>query len=92
MRRWIRVFRREDEAQDLIEYTLLLGFVVLAVIGFFMGAGGSAQGIWTVAGSRMDQAATVAAAGTTTPSPDHGDHHGDGGDSGRDGDSSGDGH
>jgi len=70
--------RREELAQDLIEYTLLLGFVALAVIGVFIGSGQSVQGIWNTSGSVIAKANTVSAT-------HH--HSGDGG-----GDGGGDGH
>ena len=78
----IRALWRENSAQDLIEYTLLLGFVALAVIGVFIGSGKSLAGIWTSASS------TVAAANHTT-SAHH--HSGDGGDGGGGDGGSGDG-
>lgn len=39
-------FLRDEQGQDLIEYVLLLGFVVLASVAFFMGAGISIAGVW----------------------------------------------
>lgn len=40
-------FVREEQAQDLIEYTLLLAFVCLASAALFIGAGGTLAGIWS---------------------------------------------
>jgi Flp pilus assembly pilin Flp len=37
----LRNFWNEDQGQDLIEYTLLLGFVALASAALFIGAGGA---------------------------------------------------
>ena len=37
---------QEEQGQDLIEYTLLLAFVVLASAALFISAGGSIKGIW----------------------------------------------
>jgi Flp pilus assembly pilin Flp len=53
-------FLREEEGQDLIEYTLLLGFVALASAALFIGAGKSASTIWTIANSEMSNAAIAA--------------------------------
>jgi Flp pilus assembly pilin Flp len=53
-------FLRDEQGQDLIEYTLLLAFVALASAALFIGAGGSVSGIWNVANSRLG-AANVAA-------------------------------
>ena len=40
-------FWKDDQGQDLIEYTLLMAFVALASAALFLGAGGSIKGIWT---------------------------------------------
>ena len=72
---------REERGQDLIEYTLLIGFLALAVIGTFAGFGGSVSGIWSNAGSTISAAGTAAAAPAATP-PDGGSHGGDGGHNG----------
>lgn len=37
---------RDERGQDLIEYTLLLGFVALGSAALFVGAGGSIGGVW----------------------------------------------
>jgi Flp pilus assembly pilin Flp len=42
----IKHFVRDEEAQDLIEYTLILAFVALTSAGLFMNAGGSIANIW----------------------------------------------
>jgi pilus assembly protein Flp/PilA len=55
-------FLREEEGQDLIEYTLLLGFVALASAALFIGAGNAAKTIWGVANSEMASAASAATA------------------------------
>jgi len=96
MLNWIRALRREDRAQDLVEYTLLIGFVALAVVGVFSGAGGSIGGIWGSANTTL-----AAANSTATPqSPGNGDQGGGSGgggdhgdkDHGGHGDRDGDGH
>ena len=53
-------FLREDDGQDLIEYTLLLAFVVMGSAALMTGAGSSVKGVWTVANNRL-AAANVAA-------------------------------
>jgi Flp pilus assembly pilin Flp len=55
-------FLREEEGQDLIEYTLLLGFVALASAALFIGAGNSASTIWLLANSEMASAASATTA------------------------------
>ena len=53
-------FLRDDQGQDLIEYTLLLAFVALASAALFISAGGSVNTIWSVANSRLSVAAASA--------------------------------
>ena len=54
-------FVRDEQGQDLVEYTLLLAFVCLASATMFISAGGSIAGIWNVANSRLTEANTAAA-------------------------------
>ena len=56
----INNFFRDEQGQDLIEYTLLLAFVALASAALFVSAGGSINTIWSVANSRMSDAAASA--------------------------------
>ena len=53
-------FLKDEQGQDLIEYTLLMAFVALASAALFIGAGGSISGIWTVSNSRLEAANTAA--------------------------------
>lgn len=53
-------FLKEEQGQDLIEYTLLLAFVCLASAALFIGAGGSVSGIWTSTNSDLAAANTSA--------------------------------
>lgn len=46
-------FLRDEQGQDLIEYTLLMAFVALASAALFIGAGGSIKGIWSVTNSQL---------------------------------------
>ena len=54
-------FVREEEGQDLIEYTLLLAFVCLASAALFINAGQSISGIWAIACTTLGNASAVAA-------------------------------
>ena len=47
---------KDEQGQDLIEYTLLMAFVALASAALFIGAGGSIKGIWTSTNSQLDAA------------------------------------
>ena len=53
-------FVKDEQGQDLIEYTLLLAFVCLASAALFIGAGGSVSGIWNAANSDLTTANTSA--------------------------------
>ena len=53
-------FVREEEGQDLVEYTLLLAFVCLASAALFIGAGKSMASIWTDTNIILTNAGTVA--------------------------------
>ena len=46
MKQFIGKLLQDEQGQDLIEYTLLLAFVVLASAALFISAGGSISGIW----------------------------------------------
>jgi len=51
-------FVRDEQGQDLIEYTLLLAFVCLASAALFIGAGGGINAIWKNANAKINAAAT----------------------------------
>jgi Flp pilus assembly pilin Flp len=50
---------KDEQGQDLIEYTLLLGFVALASATLFVKSGGSVKGIWTTTSSQLSYANTL---------------------------------
>ncbi len=52
---------RDEEGQDLVEYTLLLAFVCLASAALFINAGASLATIWTDTNIIANQAAVCAA-------------------------------
>ena len=58
----IRRFLLGEQGQDLIEYTLLLAFVVLASAALFISAGGSISAIWSQSNTVLSQANSAAAA------------------------------
>ena len=49
-------FWRNETGQDLIEYTLLLAFVVLVGAATFIGMGTTSSGIWSAVNSRLANA------------------------------------
>jgi len=60
MKTFISNFLRDEQGQDLIEYTLLLAFVALASAALFIGAGNSVKGIWSITNSQLVAANTCA--------------------------------
>ena len=48
---------RDEQGQDLIEYTLMLAFVALASAALFSSAGGSINSIWSKTNSQLSSAA-----------------------------------
>ena len=57
---FLRNFWKDEQGQDLIEYTLLMAFVALASAALFLGAGGSIKGIWVTTNNQLSQANTMA--------------------------------
>jgi Flp pilus assembly pilin Flp len=53
-------FLKDEQGQDLIEYTLLMAFVALASAAIFVNAGASIKGIWGTASSQLSNANTLA--------------------------------
>jgi len=56
----LRQLWKDEQGQDLIEYTLLMAFLALASAALFIGSGGSIQGIWTTANSQLAAANSAA--------------------------------
>ena len=46
-------FLREEEGQDLIEYSLLLAFVCLSGAAMFIGMGQTTSQLWGIVNSRL---------------------------------------
>ena len=53
-------FLKDEQGQDLIEYTLLMAFVALASAAIFVNAGSSISGIWTKASNQLVNANAAA--------------------------------
>jgi Flp pilus assembly pilin Flp len=49
-------FLKDEQGQDLIEYTLLMAFVALASAAIFTSAGQSISGIWGGASTQLSAA------------------------------------
>lgn len=57
----LKSFLREEDGQDLVEYTLILAFVALASAALLTTAGTSVRGIWNQTSTRLGAASTAAA-------------------------------
>ena len=60
MKQFIFRFVRDEQGQDLIEYTLLLAFVCLASAALFIGAGNTLAGIWSTTNTILVNANSLA--------------------------------
>jgi Flp pilus assembly pilin Flp len=58
MKNFFNNFVKNEQGQDLIEYTLLLAFVALASAALFTSAGTSVSKIWSTANSSLSTAAS----------------------------------
>lgn len=56
----MKQFFRDEQGQDLVEYTLLLAFVCLASAALFIGAGNTIAGIWSTANGTLTNANAAA--------------------------------
>jgi len=63
MSEWLSRFWTEEEGQDLIEYTLLITFIVIACM-WFVGMGHDpVNGVWTTANKNITSAQGAADGG-----------------------------
>lgn len=56
MKNMLMNFVKDEQGQDLIEYTLLMAFIALASAAIFTNAGNSIKGIWSGASSQLSAA------------------------------------
>ena len=53
-------FLKDEQGQDLIEYTLLMAFIALASAAIFVSSGQSISAIWGSTSTQLSNAATAA--------------------------------
>ena len=58
MKNTILRFLKDEQGQDLIEYTLLMAFIALASAAIFINAGKSISTIWGSANTQLNTAAS----------------------------------
>ena len=56
----LKNFLREEDGQDLVEYSLLLGFVFLASAALFISLGQGIGSVFSVANTKIQSAASAA--------------------------------
>jgi len=52
----INNFWKDEGGQDLIEYSILISFVTIAVVGLFMGPSHDVKNAWTVSNNQLTKA------------------------------------
>jgi Flp pilus assembly pilin Flp len=50
---------KEEEGQDLVEYSLLLAFIALAAVALLSGVKGTIRGLWTSINSTLTSASSA---------------------------------
>ena len=55
----IERFLREERAQDVVEYSLLVAFIGLAGAAFYIGVSQNTSGLWTIMNNRLAAANQV---------------------------------
>ncbi len=59
MKTFIGKFWQEQDGQDMVEYSLLLGFIALGAIALISTAGGNISKIWNNISTQLASAATA---------------------------------
>jgi Flp pilus assembly pilin Flp len=60
MQQFLYKFWREEEGQDLIEYSLIITFIALACAAFLGGGSPAISSIWQVNNNHLQQASGIA--------------------------------
>jgi Flp pilus assembly pilin Flp len=55
----VRAFIKDERGQDIVEYSLLVGFVAVVGIAVFSGSGSNLKGIWAEGNTRLAAANTA---------------------------------
>lgn len=56
----LRKLWRDESGQDMVEYTLLLGFVALVAAAIIINVSGSISTVWSITSSDLSNAASAA--------------------------------
>jgi Flp pilus assembly pilin Flp len=63
MAQWLRDFLLEEQGQDLVEYAVILFFIVIAYLAFTYNGANSVHGIWSKEGNNLVSANSTAGGG-----------------------------
>ena len=55
----ISSFFKEEDGQDLVEYSLILGFIALAAVALLTNVKGSINSLWTNVNTKLSSAANL---------------------------------
>lgn len=58
--RFLNAIWKEEEGQDLVEYSLLLAFIALAAVGLLSGTRTTISGLWAQINTTLASASTTA--------------------------------
>jgi Flp pilus assembly pilin Flp len=50
---------KDERGQDLIEYSILISFIAIAVVGLFIGPGKDLKNIWVISNNQLTEANTT---------------------------------
>jgi len=68
----IQRFLQDEQGQDLVEYTLIVGFITMASAGLFLGVGGDVNSIWSSGSATLQNAAIAVSMADPGPGAGHG--------------------
>jgi Flp pilus assembly pilin Flp len=60
LKQMMQRFWKEEEGQDLVEYSLLLAFIALAAVGLLSGTRSTISGLWNNINSTLASASSTA--------------------------------
>lgn len=57
---FVNAFVKEEDGQDLVEYSLLLAFIALAAVTLLTNVKGQLNGLWTTVNTKLSTANSAA--------------------------------
>jgi Flp pilus assembly pilin Flp len=72
MHLWLRRLFRNEQGQDIAEYTLIVGFIAIVGVAVFASSGGSMSRVWSTASSITSSANLLLGGPPSVDSAEHG--------------------